>query len=127
MDGSPKAKLRLRDIRVLQPGQTIWDGSVSGLAARRQTGSIVSYYLMYRTTDGRKRTYTIGKPGSPWTPETARREARRILVEVAKGGDPAADKLAGRAAITVAQLCQQYLADVVAGRLLTSRKAAKKV
>jgi hypothetical protein len=122
----PKAKISLRDIRVLQPGQTIWDGSVSGLAARRQTGSVVSYYLMYRTADGRKRTYTIGKHGSPWTPDTARQEARRILVEVAQGGDPAGEKLAGRPAITIAQLCRQYLADAEAGRLLTRRKASKK-
>lgn len=99
---------------------------MSGLAARRQTGSVVSYYLMYRTADGRKRTYTIGKHGSPWMPETARQEARRILVEVAKGGDPAGDRLAGRTTMTVAQLCQRYLADVEAGRLLTRRKAAKK-
>ena len=36
-----------------------------------------------------------------------------------------ADKLAERGAITVAELCQQYMADVEAGRLLTWRKAAK--
>src|SRR6476659_2255882 len=125
MDGSPKAKLRLRDIRVLQPGQTIWDGSVSGLSARRQVGSVVSYYLAYRMADGRKRTHTIGKHGSPWTPETARQEARRILREVANGHDPAGYKLAERRAITVAELCQQYMVDVEAGRLLTRRKAAK--
>src|SRR3954454_12809275 len=122
----PKAKISLRDIRVLQPGQTIWDGSVSGLAARRQTGSVVSYYLMYRTADGRQRTYTIGKHGSPWSPDTARQEARRILGEVATGTDPQADKIGGRRAVTVAELCQQYLADVEAGRLLTRRKIAKK-
>ena len=125
MSGTPKAKISLRDIRVLQPGQTIWDGSVSGLAARRQVSPVVSYILMYRTMDGRKRTYTIGKHGSPWTPETARQEARRILREVVKGADPMADKLAERGAITVAELCQQYMADVEAGRLLTRRKAAK--
>jgi hypothetical protein len=100
MTRMPKAKASLRDIRVLQPGQTIWDGSVSGLAARRQSGSAVSYCLMYRTVNGRKRTYTIGEHGSPWTPETARQEARRILVAVAEGGDPAGDKIAGRKAIT---------------------------
>ena len=125
MSGSPKAKISLRDIRVLQPGQTIWDGSVSGLAARRQVSPVVSYILVYRTMDGRKRTYTIGKHGSPWTPETARQEARRILREVVKGADPMADKIAGRGAITVAELCQQYMADVEAGRLLTRRKVAK--
>ena len=98
---------------------------MSGLAARRQVSPVVSYILMYRTMDGRKRTYTIGKHGSPWTPETARQEARRILREVVKGADPMADKLAERGALTVAELCQQYMADVEAGRLLTRRKAAK--
>jgi integrase len=57
--------------------------------------------------------------------ETARQEARRVLREVAKGGDPAGDKLGERKAITVAELCKQYMADVEAGRLLTRRKAAK--
>ncbi len=126
MDRSPKAKISLRDIRVLQPGQTIWDGSVSGLAARRQAGSVVSYYVTYRAAEGRKRTYTIGKHGSPWTPETARQEARRILRAVVHGADPMADKIAERRAITVAELCRQYLIDVEAGRLLTRRKIAKK-
>jgi hypothetical protein len=37
-----------------------------------------------------------------------------------------ADKIAGRKAFTVAALCQQYLADVEAGRLLTRRQTAKK-
>ena len=60
------------------------------------------------------------------SPETARQEARRILGEVAKGADPMADKIAGRKAITVAELCRQYLADVEAGRLLTRRQIAKK-
>src|SRR4051812_27635050 len=126
MSGSPKAKIGLRDIRSVQPSQTIWDGSVSGFGARRQATSVVSYFVTYRTTEGRKRTYTIGKHGSPWSPDTARQEARRILGEVAKGTDPMADKIAGRKAITVAELCRQYLIDVEAGRLLTRRKIAKK-
>ena len=62
----------------------------------------------------------------PWSPDTARQEARRVLGEVVKGADPVADKIAGRTAITVAELCRQYLADVEAGRLLTRRKIAKK-
>ena len=75
--------------------------------------------------DGGQRTYTIGKHGSPWSLDTARREARRVLGEVVKGADPVADKIAGRKAITVAELCQQYMVDVEAGRLLTRRKIAK--
>ena len=119
-------KLGLRDIRGLRPRQTAWDGSVAGFGARRQAGTVVSYIVVYRTREGRQRTYTIGKHGSPWSPDTARQEARRVLGEVVKGVDPQADKIAGRKAVTVAELCQQYLADVEAGRLLTRRKIAKK-
>ena len=90
-----------------------------------RTGEVISYIVVYRTREGRQRTYTIGKHGSPWSPDTARQEARRVLGEVVKGADPVADKIAGRKAITVAELCRQYLADVEAGRLLTRRKIAK--
>src|ERR1700761_4581356 len=109
MSGAPRTKIGLRDIRAVQAGQTIWDGSVVGFGARRQVSWVVSYFVTYRTTGGRKRTYTIGKHGSPWTPDTARQEARRVLGEVAKGADPQADKIAGRKLITVAEICQKYL------------------
>jgi integrase len=114
-----------RDIAALQPGQVIWDGAISGFGARRQVGA-VSYMLIYRTAEGRQRWHTIGRHGSPWTPDTARREAKRLLGSVAGGIDPAALKQAKRSAQSVAELCDLYLADAEAGRVLTRRKAAKK-
>jgi hypothetical protein len=45
---------------------------------------------------------------------------------VKKGEDPAAAKQARRQAANVSQLCDLYLADAEAGRLLTRRKKAKK-
>jgi len=42
--------------------------------------------------NGRQRWLTIGLHGAPWTPDTARDEARRLLGEVVKGHDPAAAK-----------------------------------
>ena len=126
MPGPPRSRIGLRDLRSVQPGQKIWDGAVSGFGARRQDGQVISYIVVYRTREGRQRTYTIGKHGSPWSPDTARQEARRVLGEVAKGADPVADKIAGRTMITVTELCRQYLNDVEAGRVLTRRKIAKK-
>jgi integrase len=82
--------------------------------------------LIYRTGEGRQRWYTIGRHGSPWTPDTARSEAQRLLGLVASGGDPAAAKHAKRKAATVAELCDLYLADAEAGRFLTRRKLPKK-
>jgi len=56
----------------------------------------------------------------------ARREAKRLLGSVAGGLDPAALKRAKHNARSVAELCDLYLADAEAGRILTRRKAAKK-
>jgi integrase len=121
-----KQKLGLRQVRALQPGQTTWDTSVAGFGARRQKGNGVAYVLFYRTEEGRQRWFTIGRHGSPWTPETARSEAQRLLGDVKKGTDPASTKRAKRQAATISELCDQYLADAQAGRLLTRRKVAKK-
>jgi integrase len=119
-------RLGLRQVRSLQPGETVWDRSLAGFGARRQKSNAISYVLFYRTKDGRQRWFTIGRHGSPWTPETARLEARRLLGEVANNTDPSADKRAKRNAETVAELCDSYLEDASAGRILTRRKAPKK-
>jgi len=119
-------RIGLRAIRALKPGQTIWDGAVAGFGARRQRSEVTSYVLFYRTQEGRQRWHTIGRHGSPWTPETARVEAQRLLGEVRNGTDPAAVKRLKRQAATVSELCDLYLADAEAGRLLTRRKVPKK-
>jgi integrase len=49
-----------------------------------------------------------------------------LLGEVAKGNDPAADKRTARHALTVGELCDRYLADVEAGRLLIRGGRTKK-
>ena len=64
--------------------------------------------------------------GAPWTPEKAREEAVRVLGAVAEGGDPAAERRAVRQAATVAELCDAYLVDAEAGRVLTRTGDAKK-
>jgi integrase len=57
------------------------------------------------------RKLTIGRHGSPWTPQTARVEAKRLLGLVAAGVDPANTRTTERGAITVAELCDLYLAE----------------
>ncbi len=123
---SERKRIGLRDVRALKAGDTIWDAAVPGFAARRQTGDAVAYVLKYRTAGGRQRWQTIGRHGAPWTPETAREEARRLLGDVVKGSDPAADKHAARHALTVGELCDRYLGDAEAGRLLIRGGRTKK-
>src|SRR5262245_23773156 len=126
-DMSKRARIGLREVRALKTGEMIWDSAVTGFAARRQVGAAVTYILKYRAINGRRqRWYTIGRHGAPWTPDSARAKAREILGDVAKGRDPAAEKKASRKAITVAELCDMYLADAVAGRVLKRAGVVKK-
>lgn len=121
-----RTRINLQKIRGLKQGETIWDSSVVGFGSRRQRGSAVAYVLLYRTREGRQRFYTIGRHGAPWTPDTAREEARRLLGDVAAGSDPATTKQNRRTATTVAELCDLYFADAGSGRLITRRGTVKK-
>ncbi len=121
--------LTVKTVEAISSGKTAWDvgrGAVAGFGARRQTGGAVAYVVKYRTLDGRQRWHTIGRHGSPWTPDLARAEARRILGEVTKGLDPAGEKQERRKAATLAELCDEYLENARAGRLITRRGASKK-
>lgn len=121
-----RTRLGLREIRALGPGETVWDASVPGFGARRQKGEAVAYVLLYRTVERRQRWHTIGRHGAPWTPDTARAEARRVLADVTQGADPTADRKALSKLITVAELCDRYWADVSAGRVLVRGGRPKK-
>ena len=94
----------------------LWDTEVKGFGGRARKGGGKSYILHYRIGGGRAaalRKLTIGKHGSPWTPETARGEAKRLLGEVAVGRDPAKARQADRKALTFNELIDLYLAEGV--------------
>jgi integrase len=100
-------------VQTLGAGETIWDAghkeAVRGFGVRRQKDAAI-YVLKYRIW-GRQRFYTIGPHGSPWTPEKARREAKRLLGLVADGKDPADERRqsALQAADTLRKLVDRYL------------------
>jgi len=94
----------------------LWDAEVKGFGIRARGSGSKSYILHYRLGTGRGaplRKLTIGKHGSPWTPETARAEAKRLLAEVAAGRDPAMARVAERKALTFGELIDLYLAEGV--------------
>lgn len=87
---------------------------MKGLGLRVTPSGKRVYVLKYRTRQGEQRFYTIGKHGSPWTPELARAEAKRIVGEVVQGADPAAEKMRARKAATFCELVEMYFAGGVA-------------
>jgi len=109
----------------MEADQTIWDTSVIGFGARRQRSEAITYFLMYRGPDGKQRRHTIGRHG-PFTPDKARERAKTLQGKVAEGTDPAIEKSRDKAAASIAELCDRYLQDARAGRLLTKRRVGKK-
>jgi len=68
----------------------IWDEDLKGFGLRVTPKGSKSYVVQYRM-GGRgfqAQRYTIGKHGSPWTPELARKEAERLLILVRQKVDP---------------------------------------
>ena len=120
-------RIGVREVEALRAGEEIWDTAVRGFGARRRGGPSVSYFVMFRTAEGRLRRYTIGQHGAPWTPDQARTKALSVLAEAkVHGTDPAARKKAAREAANVNDLCDLYWADAEAGRLMTRQRQAKK-
>ncbi|UPT97662.1 integrase family protein [Bradyrhizobium barranii subsp. apii] len=107
------SSITIRAVQALKSGEAIWDAdhrqAVRGFGVRRQRDQ-ATYVLKYRMF-GRQRFVTIGPHGAPWTPELARREAKRLLGLVADGKDPADEKAKARmqAADTLRVIANQYL------------------
>lgn len=87
----------------------LWDDEIPGFGLRVLPSGRKSYLIQYRMA-GRTRRVVIG-PHGVLTPETARREARKLLGRVAGGENVAEKKAEDRHAMTVGALCDLYLAE----------------
>src|SRR6516164_9502389 len=85
-----QGKITISSIAKLQGW--LWDVSVIGFGARRQT-NLVHYYVRYRH-NGTQIVRSIGLHGA-LTPDTARAKAKQLLGTVAGGTDPFAQALSG--------------------------------
>jgi hypothetical protein len=105
-------RVTMRLVERTQGGATYWDTEVRGFGVRCQRRD-VKYVLKYRFK-GRLRLFTIGLHGSPWTPDTARAEARRLLGLIhskENPRDPAADRDRAKGDPTLKIVVAKYLTE----------------
>jgi len=92
------AKITKRAVDEAKPGAStvfIRDDQLRGFGLKISSTGAKSYFVEYRLPGGReapKGRVVIGRHGSPWTPDMARREAKSLLEGVRKGVDPIVSK-----------------------------------
>jgi integrase len=118
------SKLTKRAVDALEKpkkGQTfLWDGELRGFGVRAIPSGLKTFVLQYRNAEGRSRRIVIGRYGV-LTVEQARDKAKIKLGAIADGGDPAEEVDGPRETITVAEICEWYLVEAEAGRILGRR------
>jgi hypothetical protein len=93
------------------------DSSVVGFALRVKPSGARTWVVQYRNQAGRTRKLAM-KNSSAATPEEARRWAKLTLGQVAAGRDPSAERNAQLGAMTMAQLCDEYITAAKKGLVL---------
>ena len=106
-----RARITKRVVDALALGEQLWDSELKGFGVRRQKGR-PHYFVSYRAA-GRRRWITLG-PHGPLTSEAARKEALKVLGDVARGGDPASQRDSERAAGNVEELATRFLTEYAA-------------
>ncbi len=88
----------------------VWDSQVPRFGIRVYPTGAKRYLLRLRM-NGRQRWVSIGAHGDPWTPDTARDEAMRLLGDTTKGLDPAAARDFSKGMPTIEEFAERYLRE----------------
>jgi integrase len=125
-------KLTKRALETLKPEvkRAYWyDTELKGFGLKIMPSGVMSWFVEYRPGAGgrdvAKKRMTLGKANA-LTPEEARALAKDILARVHAGEDPASQKAETKAAKTMSELCNFYLAEAEKGNIISKRGAPKK-
>ena len=129
LEAEPVTRLTKRTVDAAQADATdvyIWDDDLAGFGLRIKPRGVKSFFIQYRTKEGgRSRRYTLGQHGI-LTADKARRLAREKLADVEHGEDPAEERKRALRAMSIRDLCREYLEKAEAGLILTRRGDPKK-
>ena len=115
------AKLNKRTVDALAAPATgqefLWDTEIKGFGIRVGATGTKTFVIQYMNEEGRVRRVKIGRFGV-MTVEQARDLAKIQLGKVASGEDPAEESRRVRKELNVAEMCEWYLVEARAGRIL---------
>ncbi|KAB2704439.1 MULTISPECIES: tyrosine-type recombinase/integrase [Hyphomicrobiales] len=119
------AKLTKRALEAMDPPAKgkqsfLWDSELRGFGVRLLPSGLQTFILQYRNTANKERRINLGRFGVI-TVEQARDKARIKLGAIAAGEDPADTDDDPHHQATVAMLCDWYLTEAEAGRILGRR------
>ncbi|MAL77242.1 MAG: integrase [Rhodospirillaceae bacterium] len=112
------SRLSKRVVDALAPTEKdyfLWDDEIKGLGLRVWPSGRKTYLIQYRDSGARTRRKGLGQHGIV-TAEEARKEARELLAAVARGENPSQDSKDKRVALSVAHLCDRFLAEYMMRR-----------
>ncbi|HRN99975.1 MAG TPA: site-specific integrase [Nitrobacter sp.] len=97
---------------------TLWCSELRGFGVYIHPTGRRTYFVDYRTGDGARRRMTIGRHGAITTDQ-----ARKLAIETMGGivlqkGDPLLERKTRRSSLTIAELCDQYVAAVERGLII---------
>jgi integrase len=104
---------------------TVWCSELKGFGLFVLPSGTRTYFADYRNVNNVRRRMKLGRHG-PITAEQARTLAIQVLAEVSKGNDPLENRNSTRKAISVKELCELYIAELEAGRILGKGGRPKK-
>ncbi len=107
-------------------GTVFWDSELRGFGVRVFPTGLKTFVIKFRTRGRRQRWLKLGAFGA-LTAEQARDRAKAELAKVLDGEDPADAREQQRAAVTLAQLCDDYLEAAKAGLVLGRKGVPKKM
>ncbi len=108
-----KIRLTKQKVEGIKPGDrdiVVWDEALPGFGVRVKKTGVRSYVVQYRNRrTGDSQRMTLGQHGPRLTFHQARIQARLILADVTRGGDPIGDRRDARQAPTMQVLADDYL------------------
>jgi integrase len=101
------SEFAVRQLRPRDRAYLVWDARQAGLAIKIERSGRRSWYCIYRHR-GRPRWYRVASASAVGLAD-ARRLAAKIMLQVAEGKDPQAERMAQRDAGTLAELAERYV------------------